>query len=95
MTSLGRDTWKKLIGSEASLQLNCNKEGFNVKGGISYVRIGILGNGDQTECLSSDSRIGFGVKGHPDDSNVCGNVAKYGADNGNKFTKLQGYILIQ
>ena len=29
-TSLGRDTWKKLIGSQASLQPNCNKEGFNV-----------------------------------------------------------------
>ena len=28
-TSLGRDTWKLLIGSEASLQLSCNKEGFN------------------------------------------------------------------
>ena len=28
-TSLGRDTWKSLIGSEASLQLNCNTEGFN------------------------------------------------------------------
>ena len=29
-TSLGRNTWKKLIGSRASLQPNCNKEGFNV-----------------------------------------------------------------
>ena len=28
-TSLGRDTWKSLIGSNASLQYNCNKEGFN------------------------------------------------------------------
>ena len=28
-TSLGRDTWKSLIGSEASLQFGCNKEGFN------------------------------------------------------------------
>jgi len=28
-TSLGRNTWKTLIGSQASLQLNCNKEGFN------------------------------------------------------------------
>ena len=25
-TSLGRNTWKKLIGSQASLQTNCNKE---------------------------------------------------------------------
>ena len=28
-TSLGRNPWKKLIGSQASLQTNCNKEGFN------------------------------------------------------------------
>ena len=32
-TSLGRDKWKSLIGSEASLQKNCNKEGFNAVGG--------------------------------------------------------------
>ena len=31
-TSLGRNTWKKLIGSRASLQPNCNKEGFNAIG---------------------------------------------------------------
>ena len=31
-TSLGRDTWKTLIGSQASLQSNCNKEGFNAVG---------------------------------------------------------------
>ena len=28
-TSLGRDKWKSLIGSNASLQDNCNREGFN------------------------------------------------------------------
>ncbi|CAH3136382.1 unnamed protein product, partial [Pocillopora meandrina] len=31
-TSLGRDEWKTLIGSDASLQLKCNKEGFNSQG---------------------------------------------------------------
>ena len=30
-TSLGRGTWKSLIGSEVSLQSNCNKERFNVE----------------------------------------------------------------
>ena len=30
VTSLGRDTWKTLIGSQASLQAKCNKEGFDV-----------------------------------------------------------------
>lgn len=29
-TYLGRDKWKTLIGSQGSLQWNCNKEGFNV-----------------------------------------------------------------
>jgi len=29
-TSLGRNTWKSLIGSPASLQTQCNKEGFNI-----------------------------------------------------------------
>ena len=33
--SLGRDTWKKLIGSEASLQVYCNTEGFNIMCGGS------------------------------------------------------------
>ena len=28
-TLLSRDTWKKLIGSQASLQLDCVKDGFN------------------------------------------------------------------
>ena len=28
-TSLGQNTWKSLLGSFASLQPNCNKEGFN------------------------------------------------------------------
>ena len=49
-TSLGRvrrDMWKKLTGSEASLQCNCNNEGFNVVSlytSFSKARIGILGN---------------------------------------------------
>ena len=58
-TSLGRDTWKSLIGSQGSLQRYCNKEGFNVEGNIanSKARIGIIGN-EQSNCGSPDSRIG-------------------------------------
>ena len=44
-TSLGREKWKKLIGSQGSLQYNCNKEGFNVVcswSGYSKARIGIV-----------------------------------------------------
>ena len=41
-TSLGCDTWKSRTGSEASLQDNCNKEGFNaaVNDQFSKARIG-------------------------------------------------------
>ena len=46
-TSLGRNTRKRLIGSRASLQPNCNKEGFNAVGSSprhSKARIGITAN---------------------------------------------------
>ena len=93
-TSLGRNTWKTLIGSRASLQPNCNKEGFNTAGSAkdhSKARIGILGNNER-DCASTDSRIGFGTGGSSDDSNTCGN---HGHDNGKTKTKAMGYILVQ
>ena len=96
-TSLGRNTWKTLIGSQASLQRNCNIEGFNVVGSSgrhSKARIGILGN-EQNNCDSCDSRIGFGTGGLFDDSNTCGNQATHSPDNGNKHLKAMGYILVQ
>ena len=97
-TSLGRNKWKTLIGSPASLQRNCNKEGFNAvgskSGSNSKVKIGIVGN-EQNDCDSCDSRIGFGTGGYPDDSNTCGNEAKHSADNGDKHIKAMGYILVQ
>ena len=77
-TSLGRDTWKSLIGSEASLQQKCNKEGFNAMSSDNHskARIGILGN-EQDDCSTCDSRIGLGTGGSPaDNSNTCGNEAK-------------------
>ena len=97
-TSLGRDTWKTLIGSQASLQYNCNKEGFNVVSTSSWAkaRIGFLGN-EQNDCHSCDSRIGFGTGGKLEDSNTCGNEAhgSYSPDNGEKHIKAMGYILVQ
>ena len=92
-TSLGRNTWKTLIGSRASLQTNCNKEGFNTAGsrkGHSKARIGILGNNER-ECASPDSRIGFGTGGISDDSNTCGN----NGHDGKTKIKAMGYILVQ
>ena len=97
VTSLGRTTWKSLLGSSASLQGYCNKEGFNVAGGnsgYSKARIGIIGN-NEDDCTSADSRIGFGTGGWPDDLNTCGNEAVYGGDNGDKHIKAMGYILVQ
>ncbi|XP_022778556.1 uncharacterized skeletal organic matrix protein 5-like, partial [Stylophora pistillata] len=98
-TSLGRDKGKSLLRSRASLQYNCNREGFNTLCGWSgafqpRARIGILSN-EQNNCHSCDSRIGFGTGGHPDFSNSCGNVAKHRADSGDKNIKTMGYILVQ
>ena len=98
-TSLGRDTWKALIGSQGSLQTYCKVEGFNVDGGgfgQARARIGIISN-DGDHCIGCDSRIGFGTGGAPDDNNVCGNAAngKLNPDNGGKNVKGIGYILVQ
>jgi len=90
-TSLGRNTWKFLIGSQASLQINCNKEGFNAvcsSSGHSKARIGIVGNNEH-DCGDCDSRIGFGTGGHHDDSNTCGNEALGGG-----HIKAKGFILV-
>ena len=95
-TSLGRDTWKSLIGSQGSLQIGCNKEGFNAKSYAKYfakdlakARIGIIGN-EIDDCGKCDSRIGFGTGGEHDDSNACGNE-----NPGGTRTKGLGYILVQ
>ena len=96
-TSLGRKTWKTLIGSQASLQLNCNKEGFNALCDLldwSKARIGIISN-NEGDCRSCDSRIGFGTGGRPDYSNTCGNEAPLSGDNGEKHIEAIGYIMIQ
>ena len=95
-TFLGRDTWKTLIGPQASLQLNCNKEGFNAfcsAGSYSKARIGLVGN-NEDNCNWCDSRIGFGTGGYPQDSITCGNVAKHKPDNGDQFIEAMGYIFI-
>ena len=96
-TSLGRHTWKKLIGQRASLQRNCNKEGFNSRGWYSTrmrARIGIISN-EQQDCLSPDSSIGFGMGGLDYNDNTCGNAAFYFPDNLDKNIKSMGYILVQ
>ena len=95
--TLSRNTWKTLIGPQASLQLYCNKEGLNAvsdRSTQSKARIGIIGN-NQNDCVTCDSRIGFGTGGHHDGSNTCGNEATRSPDNGDKHIKVMGYILVQ
>ena len=97
ITSLSRDAWKALIGSQAYLQYYCNKEGFNAVcswSKHSKARIGIVGN-KYDDCGACDSRIGFGTRGYPDDLNTCCNVAKWYPDNGDKYIKVVGCILVQ
>ena len=94
-TLLGRDKWMSLIGSNASLQRNCKKEGFNAQctlSGRSKTRIGILGN-DQTDCHECNSRLGFGSGGNYDETNTCGNLDNH---EGKRLSiKTMGYILVQ
>ena len=61
-TNVGRAEWMTLINN-ASLQQNCNKEGFNVKCSKykRKSRIGILGN-NQENCEYCNTVIGFGIE---------------------------------
>lgn len=97
-TTLGRDEWKELIGSQAALQENCNKEGFNAfssRSDRSKVRIGILSN-NENDCHSCNSFIGFGAGSHPNGSKSCGNeVLFFKPERRSKSIKAMGYILIQ
>ena len=94
-TSVCRNAWKLLIGSQASMQSHCNKQGLNVVGDPhqSKARIGITAN-QENDCITCDSRIGFGTGGLYDDSNTCGNEATLRPDNGNRHIKAMGYILV-
>ncbi|XP_067031596.1 uncharacterized skeletal organic matrix protein 5-like isoform X2 [Acropora muricata] len=100
-TSLGRGTWKSLLGGDASLQSFCNMEGFNVVdltiGSFpkTKARIGLIAN-EVDHCIGCDSRIGFGTGGDPFDFNVCGNSASWNPreyDRNNKEAFC--YILVQ
>ena len=95
-TSLGREAWKTLLGDHASLQLNCNQEGFNTEcsNDFTSARIGIVTNNEEP-CNSYNSWLGFGTKGRIYNINTCGNVAMHAADNGDKDIKAMGYVLVQ
>ena len=95
-TSLGHDTWKSLIGSDASLERNCTKEGFNANCGgtiSSKARIGIVSN-IKNNCSTCTSRVGFGTGGWPFYSISCGNTAISASGNGKLSITAIGYILV-
>ena len=60
----------------------------------SKARVGIISN-QQNNCGDSDSRIGLGTGGFPDDSNTCGNEAQDSPDNGDKHIKAMGYVMVK
>jgi len=66
----------------------------SVPRGLSKARVGFPNN-NNNDCHSCDSRIEFGTGEYPDDSTTCGNAAQHSADNGDKFIKSMGYILVQ
>ena len=82
-TKLGRAKWKGLIPN-SSLQLNCNREGFNA----IHCRIGITAN-QENDCNTPDSWLGFGTS-----NSGAGNFANgsWSPDNGGKDIKSFGYI---
>ena len=96
-TTLGPSKWKALIGSQANLQPNCNKEGFNAwcTDRVAFKsRIGIFGN-DEQDCVTCKSRIGFGT-GWPSTAQFaysCGN--NYVQNGAVRNVQAIGYILVQ
>lgn len=105
-TAVGRQAWKDLVGPSASLQYNCNREGFTNQPGASNqmaVRIGILSN-QEYDCGSPDSAIGFGMVqtglyyAMPAVQFTVGNYALWCADsvdNGPQSIGKFGYLLGQ
>ena len=91
-THLGRNKWKSLI-SGSSLQLNCNREGFNAYAQYVRVRLGLIAN-QENDCNTPDSFIGLGGTWY---GNAAGNAAApcCSPDNGGKNLKAMGYILVR
>ena len=96
-TYLTREIWKTMI-EESSLQLNCNKEWFNVAS-TSYwhhVRFGILWN-EQNNCDSPDSRIGIWWSGTAcsTSNSPVWNQAGCSSDNWDQQITSFGYLYVR
>ena len=75
-TYVERSQWESLI-NEPSLQKNCNKEGFNIQEDQLKLRLGLIGN-NENSCSTPDSVIGFGFQIKP-----CGKNDWYHSSSGN------------
>ncbi len=95
-TTAGLPAWEALLTS-GSLQPHCQMEGFNISTNSTSLRIGIQGN-NESDCNTVDSWIGLGAT-----SNVCGmtdkptagDMACYGADNGDRAITASGAIFVR
>lgn len=95
-----RAAWKNLVPG-SSLQLSCNREGFNVRGDGNELklRLGIVAN-QEGNCLTPESFIGFGSNMvslcNPEVQPISsGNFAACFSDNGKRSVPVFGYILIK
>ena len=97
-TSAGKGTWMSLIAG-SSLQLNCNREGFNIYFSYSsrmYARLGLVGN-NENDCNTCDSWIGFGAYYYGCGSSAhqaCGNRAFCATERVVDIPAF-GYLLVQ
>ena len=91
-TSLGRDTWKQLIGPHNSFQPNCNMEGPNARCTTKSIRIGILCNNEDDYITCENwiwcRHLCWRLQ-------QCQNVALHGGDNGDRNIRAMGCILVQ
>lgn len=89
--------WRSLVG-DSSLQQNCIQEGINLRisnGDLRGVRLGIKANDNSSFCSYADSAIGFGIESRVSNPPSIGNIARSGADNGNKDHKPFGYVYVR
>ena len=97
-TSIGRGGWKTLFGPNASVQPNCNREGFNNNLNTGQrTRIGMITN-EQNDCNSPDSRVGIGGQGtncNTIDGLAVGSSGRCGSDRGDLDLYAFAWIYIR
>jgi hypothetical protein len=99
-TSIGKSTWMDLLG-RASLQDNCNREGFNARSNrnlkCARARIGIISNNEFDCDTCPDSFLGFGTSYLGSARNSAGNFAVWLSDTSDHESdvnvKVFGYIM--